>query len=71
MSDSDFKPAAGWYGDPVGDVRWWDGHQWTDEVRLETLRKAAGPRLGWLGWLLLAGFAAAAIWAGQLLWVTD
>ena len=26
-------PAAGWYADPYGVTRWWDGHQWTDHTQ--------------------------------------
>lgn len=30
------EPLAGWYDDPTGgpgDLRWWDGQQWTEHVR--------------------------------------
>jgi len=28
------EPAEGWYADPSGanQLRWWDGHAWTDYV---------------------------------------
>ncbi|MGX1806284.1 DUF2510 domain-containing protein [Nocardia sp. NPDC055321] len=28
-----FGPPPGWYCDPTGAVRWFDGRQWTDIVR--------------------------------------
>ncbi|WP_241520115.1 DUF2510 domain-containing protein [Bifidobacterium catulorum] len=37
-------PQAGWYPDPSGDptrIRWWDGMQWTQDVR--PARPAYGP----------------------------
>jgi uncharacterized protein DUF2510 len=29
------QPAPGWYHDPHGHVRWWDGTQWTEDVRMQ------------------------------------
>lgn len=30
-------PEAGWYPDPQGAVRWWDGERWTEHVQPSTL----------------------------------
>jgi hypothetical protein len=39
-------PPSGWYRDPnTGNWRWWDGQQWTNEIRRE-----AGA--GWREWIL-------------------
>jgi hypothetical protein len=39
------QPAAGWYPDPSGDtskIRYWDGNQWTDQVRDNAAQPAGG-----------------------------
>lgn len=65
-------PPAGWYADPTGrpNLRWWDGHQWTDHVG----PSMPSPDRGWLpppddreqsargGGIAIAGFVV-----GQLL----
>jgi uncharacterized membrane protein YgdD (TMEM256/DUF423 family) len=33
MSAPGQLPQAGWYQDPNGSTRWWDGQQWTDQVQ--------------------------------------
>src|SRR5262245_21251917 len=41
------RPPPGWYPDPHGQVRWWDGHGWTDQTQLTP--GAAGPGMAMYG----------------------
>ena len=38
IETSRIAPPPGWYRDPAGQTRWWDGHQWTGYVAPPTLR---------------------------------
>ena len=33
MDERQKLPKPGWYTDPEGEVRWWDGEAWTEQVR--------------------------------------
>jgi uncharacterized protein YbjQ (UPF0145 family) len=41
---SNVNPAPGWYDDPhaTGQLRWWDGTQWTEQVQASISEQAAG-----------------------------
>ncbi len=59
----------GWYPDPNGGSRYWDGSQWTSDVVPEHKPKGL-PLWALLGWFVLCAAGALACWWFVLLMVT-
>ena len=62
--------APGWYPQPDGSQRWWDGYQWTDYATVTT--QPPKRKLGWIialsicgGLLIVVGIGASVIAAGR------
>lgn len=42
------NPPAGWYQDPSGSLRWWDGYAWGDLAAAQPAAPAAAPSAGYV-----------------------
>lgn len=64
MTVPDYPPVAGWYRDPAGMLRWWDGRQWTASTRRGSIQERLNRNLRLPSWAALP--VAAAKGAGWL-----
>lgn len=58
-------PPPGWYADPTGSVRWWNGSEWTDVSRAPVQPEREGNPMAVIGLVLgVVGIALSAIAIG-------